>query len=176
MKRFALTMMALTGSFVLTGCATTQPQPTGPIHKEFILDAAFDKVWPAVLERATDRSWPIKTIDKASGIIATDFVSLGTSFSGWKTAKTIAYEPSCMLCTWTGGARQTVTVFVTKIDESKSRVKIGIHVEAFENNVSHQWAAWQSNGANEKLIADDLAQKLNVPVHLPPDTPEPKGL
>ena len=158
----------LAAVLLLSGCAYTQPKtmPHLPPVNEFVFDATFDRVWAAVLDRSTEKSWPIKVVDKASGFLTTDYVSLGNGADGWKNAKAVAYEPPGGFLnsyTWRGGARLTTTIFVSKIDNSKTRVKIVTHLEAFEDNVSQKWFPWESNGANEIELAAYIKNKLRSP-------------
>jgi len=160
-------LLAFVGLVCLSGCATMQQQASGsatPLSIDYMVSAPFDQVWGKLVERATDRSWPLKTIDKASGIIVTDFSSLGDGISGWQALKQLAYEPSMFLATWAGGARMKLSVFVSKIAENQTRVKLNAHFEGFENNVTHQWVVWQSNGLDEKGVVDYIASELHAQV------------
>lgn len=155
----------LAGSILLSGCVAMQGNlkgPDQPLPNEYVIEASFDKVWGAIMERATEKSWPIKTIDKASGVVATDFVLLSQGISSYRLRE-VAYEPKTLLGTWEG-ARQTLNIFVSKLDENKTRVKIRCHFEGFESNVDNQWIEWESNGTTEKALAESIGRTLNAQV------------
>jgi hypothetical protein len=57
----------------LTSC-TVAPAPR-QIVKSFPIDKTFDQVWTAVIETLSDLSLPIMNMEKASGLITTDFIS-----------------------------------------------------------------------------------------------------
>ncbi len=67
---------------VQTGCATLSysvPQDRA-VENRFVVEADVDRVWTAVVDAFADNSWPITTMDKASGFIAADEVSVPSSF------------------------------------------------------------------------------------------------
>ena len=65
-------------AFALTGCATA------PIRAEFdrsrLVAAEEAVVWPAVVRYFSERSYPIKNIERASGLLASEIVSMPRTY------------------------------------------------------------------------------------------------
>jgi len=72
MRRACYAMIALV--LVLTGCGRA-PRPTVFTNSQTHSND-FDAVWSALIETFADNSWPIDTIEKASGLITTDWLSI----------------------------------------------------------------------------------------------------
>ena len=61
-------------ALVVVVCATV-PQPTVFSNSQTYSND-FDSVWTAVIESFADNNWPIDNLEKASGLITTDWLSL----------------------------------------------------------------------------------------------------
>lgn len=61
------------GIVMLTACATA-PVPR-QIQNSFPLEKSFDPVWQAVIESFAELNLPIMNMEKASGLITTDWIS-----------------------------------------------------------------------------------------------------
>jgi hypothetical protein len=57
------------------GCATA-PKPR-TIENAFHFDNSYDEIWTAVMESMADLNLPIQTLEKVSGLIATDWIGFG---------------------------------------------------------------------------------------------------
>lgn len=60
---------------LLVGCAT--PPKVYEFDKSWVVESEFDEIWSATVELFAERNWPISTLEKDSGIIVTDWVSVG---------------------------------------------------------------------------------------------------
>jgi hypothetical protein len=72
MRKIILLVLAL--SLLAGGCATYAeqlPEEKYPTSREF--DEPFEVVWDAVLDIAR-KNWPLRTVDKLSGFIGTDWI------------------------------------------------------------------------------------------------------
>lgn len=134
---------------LLVGCATTQPERP-PIEARRTFHAPFDKVWAATVGTLSE-DYPVQVIEKSSGLISTEFV-LGS-------VSTYGYAPSVFLGTWSNG-RHRVTALVRKVDEQNTEVKLTVHLEAFEFNVTHAWHVWDSNGTLELLLFNRIGGEI----------------
>ena len=149
-------IISITILFFLAGCVTPAVRPT--IQDTVTINAPFDKVWSAIIATLSERALPIKTIEKESGVVATDFIIFASGFWAQEAIDEIAVRPSCFLCLWDGG-RYTVRIFVTKDGESETRIKITTHIEAFDKS----WLGWlvlYSNGTIERRIFDAIKAKI----------------
>lgn len=61
--------------FFAAGCAATPPAPPSP-RVGTPVSASFDKTWSAVIDVFAARNIPIKNMDKSSGFIATEEMSV----------------------------------------------------------------------------------------------------
>lgn len=61
-------------ALVVVGCATA-PHPTVFSNSQTYSND-FDSVWTAVIETFADNSWPIDTLEKASGLVTGDWLSI----------------------------------------------------------------------------------------------------
>jgi hypothetical protein len=154
--------LMLFGLILLSGCAGIQQggdSSARAFPTDFVIDAPFDQVWISLMKRATDRSWPIKTIDKASGVLGTDFTTIGRV--GVMSVTGISDNPFWIV----EDGRQTVSVFVLKMDEKHTRIKPTMHYEAWVNAMGgRQWTTIPSKGINEAQIATDIARDLNAQI------------
>lgn len=134
--------------FSLTGCTTTAPRPL--IETTRIYDAPFEKVWSSTVA-ALSSQYPIKAIEKNSGLIATDIVS--------GSVKDYGYAPSVLLAIWSQG-RHTMTAFVKPIDGQHTSVNLTAHLEGFDMNGSKTWHIWNSNGSLEASLFQKIGAGL----------------
>ena len=134
---------------LMVGCATTKPERP-PIEAKRTYHAPFDKVWAATVGILSE-DYPVKVIEKSSGLISTEFVS--------GSVLTYGYAPSVFLGTWSSG-RHRVTALVKKVDDQNAEVKLTVHLEAFEYNVTHTWYVWDSNGTLELLLFTRIAGEI----------------
>lgn len=71
LKKLALGLLLI----VTMGCATA-PKPR-TIENAFHFDRTYDEIWTAVMESMADLNLPIATLEKDSGLIATDWIGFG---------------------------------------------------------------------------------------------------
>ncbi|MCK4306066.1 MAG: outer membrane protein assembly factor BamC [Candidatus Eisenbacteria sp.] len=72
MRRQYLLLVTIVFLLAALGCATV-PKPTTFSNSQVYQDD-FDAVWTAVIEAFADNSWSIDNIEKASGLITTDWM------------------------------------------------------------------------------------------------------
>lgn len=77
MRPFVIAAYAL-----VTACAVaTPPAPPAP-RTATDVSASFNKTWEAVIDQFANENIPIRTVDKASGIIATEVLQVPTNLDG----------------------------------------------------------------------------------------------
>jgi uncharacterized lipoprotein len=109
---------------VLAACATA-PMPR-QIQNSFPIDQPFEKVWQAVIETFAELNLPIMNMEKASGLITTDWIS----FRGQKD------EAGYCSCGKAGFPFSEVerkgkfNVYVKKIEEASCEIKVNSSFEA----------------------------------------------
>lgn len=65
---------------LVLGVACVPQAPAAPTpHNAVEVSASFGKTWDALIDQFADRNIPIKTIERASGLIATDPLRVGES-------------------------------------------------------------------------------------------------
>ena len=65
----------------IAAACTWQPPETYPTPAAVSIPASFGRVWDAVIDHFAEHNVPIKTIERASGIIATDAMAVPLSLS-----------------------------------------------------------------------------------------------
>jgi len=147
-------------ALVAGGCAT-QTAPVAPRPTSRTYSVPFDQVWGSVVSEVS-AVCPVQSIEKSSGLITTQMMSFGGGYSGWQTLRGYAYEPKIFLSTWNGGARCSLTFYVSSVDGTNTSVRVTGRFEGFEDNVTHGWQFWQSNGAYENQFLDKFATTLGL--------------
>ncbi|MGO9246876.1 MAG: hypothetical protein ACLPT4_12790 [Verrucomicrobiia bacterium] len=145
-------MFTLTILLAAMGCATAPVAP--PLDTTRVYNAPYEKVWASVVSEVS-AEYPIKNIDKTSGLIASDPVSL----SGARALTNAGYAPQVLLAIW-GDSRARVTAFVSKLDDERTKVRLTLHLEGFEFNATKSWYVWQSNGTLENALLDRIQSNL----------------
>jgi len=146
---------------LLSGCvATDSAPPAAPLPTSTTYDAPKDKVWPLIVNEI-GLEYPVRAIEKESGLITTDFVTLDAGFDNMNAQRWI-YPPSVMLGTW-AGLRMSLKILAVEPEPGKTMVTIKCHYEAFENNVSHSWMVADSNGSLENGILTRIRAQLPAP-------------
>lgn len=144
---------------IFAGCASNAVRPT--IKDTEVANVSFDKTWGAIVATLSEKSYPIQTVDKASGLITTQLVVFADGIMAQNEIDRIAVRPSGFLYTWSGG-RYSINVYAVQIDSNRTRIKITTHIEAFENNVTHQWMVCYSNGQIEAELFNAIKMKTNL--------------
>lgn len=140
------------------GCATVPVQQTAVVNS-FVIDKPFAKVWGAAVATFAEKSLPVKTIEKDSGLITTDFVVFADGYYADDQIKSVSRRPSVLMGCWNRG-RYSVSYYATAIDDNRTKISITPHIEAFEYNVTKSWHVCRSAGVIEKELYDAIIAKL----------------
>jgi hypothetical protein len=154
MKTIQLLLLA-TG-ITLAGRAASAPQQ--PQRTSAVITAPIEKVWPVIVAEIGSE-YPIKVIEKSSGLITSDVVSLDAGYGNRNASKWI-YPPSVVLGTWRG-LRMNVQVVALEIEPGKTKVKVLCHFEAYEDNMKHAWIAAESNGSTENGLLSRVESAIS---------------
>ena len=146
-------------SIILLGCATGKviiPE----IQNDFKINAEYDDVWSAVIETLAEMSAPIKSIEKESGLVTTDFVNFFSGYNQSAELDRIAEKPNYgILASWSRG-RYKFNVFVRAKDDGQTAVKITTHIEAYENIINDDWFVCHSKGVIENELFESITSNL----------------
>ena len=123
------------------------------------------KVW-AIIVSELSADYPIQNVDKASGLITTQELTLGTGFSAEDDLRHYAYSPGVILGTY-NNAQCSLTVFVSKSDETSTNVRVTGRFQGYENNVTQSWQTWQSKGVMESQFLDKIGNLLTTNTIVP---------
>lgn len=80
-KSYQVTVCFLSVIFVLSACASLPPAP--PVRNDTPVAAPFGRTWDAVVDYFARSSIPVKTIDRASGLIAAETTRLAGNNSAF---------------------------------------------------------------------------------------------
>jgi hypothetical protein len=70
-------LVRTTACVVLAGCTTYNPPPPPTPRDASLVTASMGQTWDAVIDLFATRNIPIRTIERASGLIVTDALSVG---------------------------------------------------------------------------------------------------
>jgi hypothetical protein len=148
----SLLCLALLFSF---SCAELTPTAAKPMQIEniFELNRPFDKVWQAVIETFSDMNYPIANIEKASGLIMTDWQTTDTSFCDCGKQILIEFVPHFI--------RGKFNIYVKKIDEESCEYRINCIFEMLlQYSTGTQTKICYSNGLFEKSFRKSVLEKV----------------
>ncbi len=149
---------------IFSGCVPPQ-KDTEIYPTEQTYSKPFDKVWSVMIEvLASDKGYPVSVVEKASGLIQTDFVSIPLSEMRPFVNTATTFITMCRL-KW--------TIYIKAI-EGGTKVKVTPHIEYFFSfGDTSQWMVVKSNTRLEHDILMLIGEKLGiVPAPEPITTPE----
>jgi hypothetical protein len=77
MRNSRLVPLAVVATFVTMACGMRAPEPPVPRTSITEVAAPFGRTWDAVIDDFASRNVPIKTIDRSSGLIVAEALSVG---------------------------------------------------------------------------------------------------
>lgn len=154
MKRIVLLSLLLVLS---GGCVQDLSFVKPDIIDSLVFASTYDTLWAAIVESFAEKSLPIKTIEKDSGIIATEYMRMAAPWH--KDFKDVALHPNVPFGTWYH-AHYKVNIFVTTVNKTSTKVKINVLIEAFENNLTDEWHTCYSKGIIEQDILEAIRSKI----------------
>jgi len=135
---------------LLVGCITTPPPR--PITNTEIFQSSFGKVWGATVAAFAEKTLPIESIDKESGLITTKMVRTRRGLE-------IAVIPA----TWAlGNTRFTLNLFAKPAGNQSTSIQINTHIEVNKSGLlgTDGWRVVPSKGVLEQEILDSIKAKL----------------
>jgi len=151
-KKLSILFLCLT----LASCMPTPPKPR-QIQNSFQIEKPFDAVWQAVIEVFAELSLPIMNMEKASGLITTDWISFDSS----KVYRYMDCGDQSALAFTQKTRRGKFNVFVKKNDDINCEMKIN---SIFETAVFYsggvQTFPCVSKGALEAEVYKRVTEKI----------------
>lgn len=143
---------------LLTGCVTVTNYEKDILPTARTFDAPRDKVWQAVVAEVGTK-YPVKSIEKDSGLLTTDFVSVPAGQMNAEMGKWVM-PPSVdqPMAIW-NGLKVSLSVMVLEPQAGKTSVNIRSHYEAYFHQ-GKQWFVCESNGRREQSILDAIGSGL----------------
>jgi hypothetical protein len=127
-----------------SGCATLPT--TTYVDRERTYNKDFETTWSKTIEMVTKENFPIKSMDKQSGIIQTD------------------YGKDPLQDTWINKARCSLNLLVSPVDESHTKVSINPYYEIYlpgPIGIRSNPGEWIVSTDKDKKIVDKYFSKLN---------------
>lgn len=81
-------LVPTTACVLLAGCSTYKPPPPPTPRDASLVTASMGQTWDAVIDLFATRNIPIRTIERASGLIVTDALSVGLEGNTWASCGT----------------------------------------------------------------------------------------
>jgi hypothetical protein len=148
--------VALLAAALLAGCSMSTPAPA-PAVAQVVVGAPLDSVWPRVIAFFANNNVPVQTLEKASGLIASQPLDLSSEqrrawlACGKALGVTIKPERDGF------HARTTFNVFVRPIADSTSvRVNMAVHATMDSYTGGESELDCQSNGKFEQALLATL--------------------
>lgn len=135
------------GSIALCGCQTPPPAPN--VEASRVIQKPYDQVWPVIVQAVSAQDYPMKIVQKDSGIIETENFSPGI-LRGAATPPRGLFLPA-----W-GQTRARLSILATPSGTNATNVKVVGHFEGFEYNVTHEWFVWNSTGQFENQFLNKV--------------------
>lgn len=136
---------------LLCGCDTVAPAQKLETTRTF--EQPYDKVWVAIVQATSKDDYPLKIVQKDSGVIETENFT-PSSLAG------CASPPSGLFLPCWGETRARMSIFASAIG-TNTTVKVVGHFEGFEYNVTKQWYVWDSNGQFENAFLNDVSSFIH---------------
>lgn len=160
MKRLLICIFAV---IFLSGCAT---MPTiYSIKNSDFFNADYDEIWTATMQVLAELNYPLRTTDKSSGVITTDYVSISSN-----EIRTYAqfYRPLLDM-----SGRYNLNIIISKSGETNT-IKINSNLEAWEQvgYGSGYWEGRPSNGFIESRIFNKIREKIGSELQSSRETDE----
>ena len=84
LQRFAAPLrLGVVAAAVAFTAASASAPVTHDVQRASVVNGSFDESWTALIDLFSDRSWEIRNLDKASGIVTTDWMKLGADGDGF---------------------------------------------------------------------------------------------
>lgn len=157
MKKYTGVIVLFMFVFLFGGCATIPKTPQIASPTSMVFEATKDKIWPLLIAEI-GLNYPVAAVEKESGLLTTDFVTMPAGFNNRHMTKWV-FPPGGFFATW-NGLRMKMNIMIVEIEEGKTKVIIRTHYEAFESNVSKSWIVCRTNGAVEYEILTRIKYQL----------------
>ncbi len=149
-------MVLILTVFVLAGCAGRVVLPPTPQTKE-VVESDYDTVWEAVIQLFAEKNWPIKTIEKDSGVIRSEGLTVSLDHLH---SKNFECQKSGWLAT---EAYKTVeiTIFVREKSENRTELLITTRSQKLDYYGQNSW--WVdcvSLGDVETEVRDEIVSRV----------------
>lgn len=155
--------------FLISGCATyaenyrketqrNQKQET-EIVDTFTVQAPYGRTWKALVTTFAKKQYPIKMMDKESGVLTTEEILFEDNFPSFfadKEIQRISVRPSIFMAVWKAGKYQ-ISVFLTE-KGNQTELTLKCTIGAF-NNING-WKQCESKGVIEKEVYDAVVTQL----------------
>ena len=169
--RSSVSILGLTLLALCFGCGTMLAEtPRQQQQSSVIFAASKDRVWPLLVSEV-GLEYPVRVIERESGLISTDWVTIPAGFNNMRAAQWII-PLGGFLATWEG-LRMNMKVMAVEIEPGKTQVTVNCHYEAFESNVRKTWLVAESNGSIESAILSKIEARV-FSATAAPAAPAPK--
>ena len=134
---------------LLLACPKLPEQPEKAYPAERVYEFSFEEVWATTIKVVGDEfDYPLSAIEKASGVIHTDFRS--------EVRSPLYYNQK----------RSRLSIYVEEIEKGKTIVKITNHVEVLHEPVGSSppiWHVISSDGTRELDVLKRIGERLLSP-------------
>ena len=157
MRKLIYLMLSLF-TISLSSCIyPTTPPPNNPaeITQQTIFNKNYNDVWQATVE-VVGELYPIKVVEKTSGFIATDMVSISVP-----ELNRIGFRRKLKSLLFFDSGRYSLNILIKEVNQNATRVKIVPHIEGFFSfEHTFGWRIFQSRGIVEEELFGKIQNKF----------------
>jgi hypothetical protein len=129
-----------------------------------------ERVWSAAVQVTSDNGYPIAVIDKDTGILTTDWVSVDAEWGIGDTRGSTGRLPALAVLpptkSWFGEVgiwmkcRYKFSIRVDEASADSTRLQITPHIECWEKQQRKEWTPCESTGLLEEQFFQAVEEKL----------------
>jgi hypothetical protein len=160
MKTLKIAFLGLVAVLVLgvAACTTYQPPEKMPVKTSIDIDADFDATWSAVVETLAEIGISVKQMEKTSGYIEAETMSVKADWVDWGRLETLSSKVL--------NPTARFNLFVKSIATGRCSVKLTVTYQATEDvrrtdEPERRPLAGESTGKFEKTLFDSITDKIS---------------
>lgn len=150
-------LLLLSSMLLISACASLKKIDEPKIEKSVTVQVPFDKAWTEVISYFSEKGIPVKTLEKASGLISTEDMSFQT-----------VTDSKLFVCDkYKFGGKEPVfpgiakfNVFVRKVNDKETSVQVNTFASATMNILGPTYNSMSlkcySTGEHERMLFERL--------------------
>ncbi len=151
MKKLFFLIQVAFCTILIYSCQSYKPPQTYQFDKSKVINKSFDDVWNKIIKWFGNNNTPIKTIEKASGLISTDFNLSADNIKNAMDCGVFKQNNNEIFVDYSGN----FNIVVEEVNETSTRVTINAFFFSFEGE------AVSENIVSYKFVKTNKSKKIN---------------